>query len=243
MPESAKRALPSRITSSATSRSSLLSMSATAHALHAAVLARGADRERELAQAALEQHGVRAERDDADGQRGGKHGRERERSRRRVARERRRASGRIVGESRARQPPRIVPRTLPVTWRRSPLRRRRAAPRSRRALLDRAGVRDDMRATSPTSWSTATCSATRRTDSRCSRPISPRSRRARWRRPARPTIVNARPAAQTWDGAPAAGALAHAARARRGGGDGARRTAPAPSSSGARITSRASPPT
>ena len=43
-------------------------------AADATVLARGADRQRELAQAALEQHRVGAERDDTDGQRRGKHG-------------------------------------------------------------------------------------------------------------------------------------------------------------------------
>ena len=68
-------------------------------ALHAAVLARRADRERELAQAALEQHGVRPEGDDADGERGGKHGRGAAIGVRATGRC---ASGRIVGESRGR---------------------------------------------------------------------------------------------------------------------------------------------
>ena len=88
------------------------------------------------------------------------------------------------------------------------------------ALLRSRACATTWRATSPPCWSTATSSATRRTASRCSPPISRRSRRARWRRRASPTSSTRDPPRRPGTAA-AARTVAHAARVRRGDGDGA----------------------
>ncbi len=68
MPESPKYFFPSRITSRAIAASSLLSISASAEPGDDAILARGAHREREVGEAALEQRRIGPIGDDADGQ-------------------------------------------------------------------------------------------------------------------------------------------------------------------------------
>ena len=222
MPESAKRALPSRMTSAATWRSSLLSISATATLLHAAVLPRGADRQRELAQAALEQDGVRAESDDADGQRGGKHGRERmgRRGPRVGAKERRGASGRIVGESRGgvnRRRSRFLLRAVTTPAPRyaaAALRRFRAHPPRPRGPARRHGARrrGHPRRRRPARPHDARPRAARALSRGDRARVDGEGGRARDRQRAGRGADVGRP--------PAAGPVAHAARARHGVDDG-----------------------
>ena len=208
MPESAKRALPSRITSSATLRSSLLSISATATLRTHAVLARGADRERELAQAALEQHRVRPERDDADGQRGGKHEDGLRESAAGTARQSRTVAARRVESSKNRAAASTAARRFPfrsatpaMSRTRTLRYRRRRARRIRHArCCERAGVRADI------ARDVADVLVDRRSPrphdarARAARALSRRDREGRDDESRRADVVNARPAAQTWDG-------------------------------------------
>ena len=75
MPESAKRAFPEADHLVGDKAVLAVVDQRDRHALHAAIFAGGTDRECKLAQAALEQHRVRSERDDTDGQRRREHGR------------------------------------------------------------------------------------------------------------------------------------------------------------------------
>ena len=233
------------------SRSSLLSISARCTVCSTRRVARRADRERELAQRALEQREVGPVGDDADLERRRQHGCGRPYNGA-TAYCARRGYRRRGQETVMSHPPSTFA-VVPLGPRHADARRsrcRRAATtpprcaRSRRVAAAHRRARRHRRATSPRCWSTATCSGhtthglalLRRISTEIEQGRDGEGGRARRRQRAH------RPRRRgTGSGCPVRGSTLRALDAAIG--DGARCTAPAPSSSAARITSPASPRT
>ena len=150
-----------------------------------AILARGADRQREMGKTALEQCGVGPVRDDADGQRRGKH----------------EGVGFMAAwmatgnddlvvrhvewrkiETASTVPPRsCLLLTEPRTWPNRAFPATPSSPSPTRSS-NAPACAPTSRGMSPTSSSPAISSATRRTASRCSNPTSRKSKAVRWRK-------------------------------------------------------------